>query len=140
MPTKQTREAIEAELDASELERLERLTQELIQDHEEFERNLRLREEILGLPAFYSSKPTAERMAAVGMSQAAIDQRQIWVDAIRIILSGRSYQLPDHVKNKLAAEADAQFVGAKLLADIVQKPPEGMADPPRRFSSRRPIK
>ena len=136
MPTKQTREAIEAELNASELERLERLTEELVQDHEEFEKNLRQREEILGLPAFYSSKPTAERMAAVGMSQAAIDQRQIWVDAIRIILSGRSYQLPDHVKNKLAAEADAQFVGAKLLADIVQKPPEGMADPPPRFLNR----
>jgi len=70
-------------------------------DHEEFERDLRQLEDEAGLPAFYRSKPIPERMAAIGMSQAAIDHVSTWLDAIVRIASGRSDELPDNVKMNL---------------------------------------
>ena len=120
MPAKQTKESIEAELNASERDRAVQRMREVIRDHEEFERDLQEREAEAGLPTFYRSKPIVERMAAVGMSQAAIDHVSTWLDAINKIGSGRSDELPDHVKGELAADADAELSGAELLAGIVQ--------------------
>jgi hypothetical protein len=119
MPAKQTREAIEAELNASERARLVQKFQEIIEDWGEFERDLQQREDEVGLPTFYRSKPIAERMAGVGMSQEAIDHVKTWMDAIVKINSGRIDELPDHVKSELAEQVDAELSGAEQLAAIV---------------------
>jgi hypothetical protein len=50
----------------------------------------------------------------------AMDTMDRSADAINKIASGRSDELPDHVKSELAADADAELSGAELLAGIVQ--------------------
>jgi hypothetical protein len=120
MPAKQTKESIEAELNESELDRLVQRFREIIQDWDAFEKDLQECEDEAGLPAFYRSKPIGERMAAVGMSQEAIEHVTTWMDAIVKINSGRADELPDDVKRDLAAQVDAELTGAELLADIVQ--------------------
>ena len=115
MPEKQTRESIEAKLNAGERERAQELLSEVIEDFDELEKTLRQLEDEEGLPAFYRSKPLTERMAAVGMSQAMIDCVKTYMDALEAVLSGRQQELPHHVKGELAARADAE-----LLAGIVQ--------------------
>jgi hypothetical protein len=120
MPTKQTREEIEAELNASETGRVVHKLRALLVDHDEFEKGLQDLEAQHGLPEFYRSKTIVERMAAVGYDQAAIDHVKTWLDALNKIVSGRQDELPDHVKNELAADTDAELSGVELLADIVQ--------------------
>jgi hypothetical protein len=120
MPAKQTREAIEAELNESEKDRVVRKLREIIQEWDAFEKDLQQCEHEAGLPAFYRSKSIAERMAAVGMSQQEIEHVTAWMEAVVEINSGRANELPDHVKTELAAQADAELTGAELLADIVQ--------------------
>jgi flagellar biosynthesis chaperone FliJ len=120
MPAKQTRDSIEAELNASERERAARQLGEVIRHCDEFETTLRQLEDEQGLPSFYRSKPLVERMAAVGMSQGAIDHVQTYLDAIETVKSGRQDELPEHVKRELAADADAELLGAELLAGVVQ--------------------
>jgi hypothetical protein len=107
MPAKQTREAIERELKASEKDRVVRKLCGLAQEAREMERHFQELEAKAGLPSFYRSKPLVERMAAVGMSQGAIDHVRTWLDALSKIASGRSDELPAHVKAELAADADA---------------------------------
>jgi hypothetical protein len=121
MPAKQTRESIEAELNASEPERLAQQLRELIQEQDEIERMLRQLEDAAGLPTFYRSKPLVERMAAVGMGRAAIDRIQMMLDAFRMVLAGRQDELPDQVKKDLAGHADAELSGAEQLAAIVDQ-------------------
>jgi hypothetical protein len=69
--------------------------------------------------------PIVERMAALGMSQAAIDHAQIWLDALSKVVSGRADELPDHLKRELAEDADAELAGAELPANIVQNHGKG---------------
>jgi hypothetical protein len=118
MPAKQTRESIEAELNASEKYRVARKLQNAAREAQELEKRLQEFEAETGLPTFYRSKPIVERMAALGMSQAAIDHAQTWLDALSKVVSGHSDELPDHMKSELAA--DAELAGAELLADIVR--------------------
>ena len=120
MPAKQTRESIEAELNASERDRVIRKLQDTAQEAMDWENRLQEMEDEAGLPTFYRSKPIVERIAALGMSQEAIDRVQMWLDTFSKILSGRTDELPDHLKQELAPEADAELTGAELLADIVQ--------------------
>jgi len=120
VPAKQTRESIEAELNASERDRVIRKLQDTAQEAMEWENRLQEMEDEAGLPTFYRSKPIVERIAALGMSQEAIDRVQMWLDTFSKILSGRTDELPDHLKQELAPEADAELTGAELLADIVQ--------------------
>lgn len=75
MPAKQTRESIEAELNAGEREREQQLLSKAIQDFHELEKDLRAARG-RGLPAFY------ERMAVVGLSQAVIDRVKKDMDAL----------------------------------------------------------
>jgi hypothetical protein len=124
MPQKQTRESIEAELNASESERVIQQLREVIEDCDEVEKELRRLEDALGLSKFYQSKPLPERMRAVGMSQAAIDRVNTAFDAIDMMRSGRSDELPDQVKNDLAAQADAELSAAEQLAAIVARTKE----------------
>jgi hypothetical protein len=118
MPAKQTRESIEAELGESEKERVVRKLRDAAQEVQEFEKHLQEGE--AGLPTFYRSKPLVERMAALGMNQGAVDHARMWLNALSKVASGRSDQLPDHLKQELAAEANAELTGAELLADIVR--------------------
>jgi predicted translin family RNA/ssDNA-binding protein len=118
MPMKQTKESIEAELNAGDRERLARHMRELTQERDEIEKMLRQLEKQAGLPTSYRSKPLVERMAALGMSRASTDRTQMMIDAIEAIQSGR--ELSDLVKSELAAHADAELSGAELLAGIVQ--------------------
>ena len=64
----------------------------------------------LGLPTFYRSKPIVERMAALGYDQAAIDHVKTWLDVLTKIVSGCQDELPDQVKNELAADATRNYL------------------------------
>jgi hypothetical protein len=118
MPAKQTKESIEAELNASEKDRVVQKLRAVAQEAQEFERRLQELEAEAGLPTFYRSKPIVERMAAIGFDQAAIDHVQKWLGVISKMVRGD--ELPDDVKRELAEEADAELSGAELLAGIVQ--------------------
>jgi hypothetical protein len=103
MPSKGTRESIKAEQNTGERERLLQKFRELVQNCAEFERDLQEREAEAGLATYDKSKPIVGRMAAVGMSQDAIDRVKTLMDAILKINSGRGDELPEHVKSELAA-------------------------------------
>jgi hypothetical protein len=119
-PVKQTRELIEAELNASEEERVIQKLRNVAEGALELQKHLQVLEAEAGLPTFYRSKPLVERMAAVGCSQAAIDHVQTWFDAISKVGSWRGDELSDHVKREMAADADAELLGAERLANIVR--------------------
>src|SRR3979490_1192335 len=119
MPAKQTREAIEAELNASESERIALQLQEVVRDAELVEKDLRSLEDEHGIPEFARSRPLPERMAAVGMSRAVIDRISKFMDALDMVRQGGSDDLPDDVKSELAGQADAELSGAEQLAAIV---------------------
>src|SRR3979490_519438 len=103
MPAKETRESIEAELNAGARERRGQKLRELIQNCTELERDLEEREAEAGLPTYEKSKSIVERMAAVGMGQDPIDHVKTLMDAILKTSSSRGDELPDHVKSELAA-------------------------------------
>jgi hypothetical protein len=121
MPTKQTKESIEAELNASDVERIALHLQEVARDAELVEKDLRALEDELGIPEFARSLPLAERMAAVGMSRAGIERLSTFLDALEMVRQGRRDELPDLVKSELADLADAELSGAEQLAAIVDR-------------------
>jgi len=88
MPQKETRESIEAELNASKRERIALQLQELVREAHLVENDLRSLEDEHGIPEFARSRPLPERMAAVGMSRAMIDRVQMMLD--RWIWSGKA--------------------------------------------------
>jgi chemotaxis response regulator CheB len=119
MSAKQTRESIEAELNASERERIVQQICEVIQENHEVEKDLRALEDANEIPESDRSKPLLERMAAVGMSQAGIAQISTLLDALKKFSEGRIDEVPEHVKSELADRADAELSGAEQLAAIV---------------------
>ena len=106
MPQKETRESIEAELNASKRERIALQLQEVVREAHLVENDLRALEDEHVVPEFARSRPLPERMAAVGMSRAVIDRVQMMLDALDMVRQGRSDDLPDDVKSELAAQAD----------------------------------
>src|SRR3979490_1375517 len=102
MPAKQTREAIEAELNASESERIALQWQEVVRDAEIVEKDLRALEDEHGIPEFARSRPLPERMAAVGMSRAGVERVSKFLAALDMVRPGRSDGLLDDVKSELA--------------------------------------
>ena len=103
MPQKETRESIEAELNASKRERIALQLQELVREAHLVEKDLRALEDEHGIPEFARSRPLPERMAAVGMSRAVIDRVRMMLDALDMVRQGRSDDLPDDVKTNLPA-------------------------------------
>jgi len=83
MPTKQTKEAIEVELSASERERIALQLQEVAKDIDIVEKELRALEGARGIPDFNRSKPLPERMAARGMRQATIERISTFMERKR---------------------------------------------------------
>ena len=125
MPTKQTKESIKAEVNASDVERIALQLQEVARDAELVEKDLRALEDELGIPEFARSLPLPERMAAVGMSSAGIERLSTFLDALDMVRQGRRDELPDHVKSELADLADAELSGAEQLAAIVDRERKG---------------
>jgi hypothetical protein len=129
MPQKETRESIEAELNASESERIALQLQEVVREAELVEKDLRALEDEHGIPEFARSRPLPERMAAIGMRQATIARISTFLDALEKVRQGRISEVPDHVKSELADQADAELSGAERLAAIVErnrKTPKGI--------------
>jgi flagellar biosynthesis chaperone FliJ len=124
MPAKQTREAIEAELNASESERIAFQLQEVVREAEIVEKDLRALEDERGIPEFARSRPLPER-AAVGMSRAGVERLSTFLDALEMVRQGRRDELPDHVKSELADLANAELSGAERLAAIVDQQRKG---------------
>jgi hypothetical protein len=121
MPAKQTRETIEAELNASEIERIKIQFLEKLVEIEEMEEGLQEVEAARGLSESNRLKPLPERMAALGMSREAIDRVRKYLDAFETLNArGGIDKLRADVKRELAARADAELTGAELLANIVQ--------------------
>jgi hypothetical protein len=125
VPTKQAKEAIEAELNASERERIALQLQEVARDIDIVEKELRALEAASGIPDFNRSKPLPERMAARGMRQATIERISTFMYALDKVRQGRSDDLPDDVKSELADQADAELSGAEQLAAIVDQQRRG---------------
>jgi flagellar biosynthesis chaperone FliJ len=121
MPEKQTREAIEAELNASESERIALQLQEVVREAKLVEKDLRTLEDEHGIPEFARSLPLPERMAAVGMSRAGVERLSTFLDALEMVRQGRRDELPDHVKSELADLANAELSGAEQLTAIVDQ-------------------
>jgi hypothetical protein len=117
MPKKQTRESIEAELSATETERLHDQVKELLCDIDELEAGLRQMEEERGLPSFYSSKPLVDRMAHLGMSPEAIERVGELLDAMMKTLQGKMDEIPD--RRRLANGAEAEISALNQLQDIL---------------------
>jgi hypothetical protein len=69
----------------------------------------------MGLPAFYRSKPLAERLAAVGLSKEAIAQINLLFDALQ---TRDVNDLPEQVKQMLAKVADAEYSALDQLAAL----------------------
>ena len=116
MPEKQTRDSIEAELSATETERLHDQVKELLCDFEELEAGLRQMEEERGLPSFYRSRPLVDRMAHLGMSPEAIERVGELLDAMTKTLQGRMDEMPDHVRRQLANGAEGRDFGPRPAA------------------------
>jgi hypothetical protein len=125
MPQRETRESIEAELNASKRERIALQLQELVKEAHLVENDLRSLEDEHGIPEFARSRPLPERMAAVGMRRAVIDRISKFMGALSMVRQGRSDDLPDDVKSELAAQADAELSGAEQLAAIVDQQRKG---------------
>jgi hypothetical protein len=121
MPAKQTREAIEAELNASESERIGLQLQDVVKEAELVEKDLRALEDEHGIPEFARSRPLPERMTAVGMGRAGVERLSTFLDALEMVRQGRRDELPDHVKSELADLADAELSGAEQLTAIVDQ-------------------
>lgn len=118
MPMKQTRESIEAELNANQVERAVARLRETVRDIEEFEKRLQEEEKEWGITPV-PSKPVVERMAAVGMTQEAIDQVAAMLDALPKIVLGKMDEIPDRVRRGLAETADAEISAVDQLQDIL---------------------
>jgi hypothetical protein len=125
MPQKETRESIEAELNASKRERIALQLQEVVSEANLVEKELRALEDEHGIPELARSRPLPERMAAVGMSRAVIDRISKFMDALDMVRQGRSDDLPDDVKSELIGLADAELSGAQQLAAIVDQQRKG---------------
>ena len=122
MPQKETRESIEAELNASKREQIALQLQELVREAHLVENDLRSLEDE---HEFARTRPLPERMAALGMSRAVIDRVQMMLDALDMVRQGRSDDLPDDVKSELADQAAAELSGAEQLASIVDQQRKG---------------
>ena len=118
MPKKQTRESIEADLNASEIDRAVAKLQEAKRAMEEFERRLQDEErewEITPVP----SKPLVERMAAIGMSKEVIDYVSDMLGAVTKIGLGRMDEIPHRIRRDLTETPDAEISALDQLQNIL---------------------
>src|SRR5258708_38784512 len=118
MPAKQTREAIEAELNASESERIALQLQEVVREAELVEKDLRALEAEHGIPEFARSRSLPERSAAVGMRRGGVEPLSTFLHALEMVRQRRRDEWPDHLKSERADSTDTELHGAAELAAI----------------------
>lgn len=116
MPTKPTRESIEAELNASEGERFSREAKDILRGIDELEARLQETEQERGLP---SAKPILERLANLEMDPNGIDRVGELIDALFNIAEGKQDELPEHIRQELAETADAEISALDQLQDVL---------------------
>jgi hypothetical protein len=118
MPKKETRETIEAELAATEVERAIARCREVVRDVQDLEKRLQEQEREWGITPL-PSKPLIERMAAIGMSEVTVQHVSDMLDAITRIVSGEMNGLPEGARLSLAAMADAEISALDQLQDTL---------------------
>ena len=118
MPKKETPESIEAELNATQMERLLRELREVVRQIEEFEADLQERERAKGIKT-ERHKSLVARLAAVGVPKEAIDETAELLGAFELLMTGRPDELPERVRRKLAETAEAQISALDQLQDIL---------------------
>jgi hypothetical protein len=126
MPDRQTRESIEAELNASEVERAMRRCREVLHDIRELQR--RLEEERSWAITPLPDRPLVERIAAVGIGKEAIQQVSDMLDAIKKLVSGRADEIPVGMRRGLAETADAGISALDQLQDILDASVPALTD------------
>jgi hypothetical protein len=119
MPKKQTRESIEAELNASEFERMSVKFEILIRDLDNLEMRLRELEKRRGIPDFYGTKSLPERMAALGMSKEGIDGISDALDAVTKAHLGKMGEIPERMRRRFDEMADAETSALDQLQGIL---------------------
>jgi hypothetical protein len=119
MRDRQTRESIEAELNASEVERAVRRCREVLHDIRELQRRLEEEEERSWAITPLPDRPLVERMAAVGIGKEAIQQVSDMLDAIKKLVSGEADEIPVGMRRGLAETADAGISALDQLQDIL---------------------
>ena len=118
MPKKQTPESIEAELNASDMERLLAELTEAIREVEEFEAALEERERAAGIEP-ERDKSLVDRLAALGVPKEAIDETIELMGAFELMMKDRPEELPERIRRKLAETADAGISALDQLQDIL---------------------
>jgi hypothetical protein len=118
MPRKETPESIEADLNASQTERLLADLKEAVRQVEEFEADLEARERAKGIKT-ERGKPLVDQLAGVGVPKEAIDETAELLSALGLIVSDRLEELPERVRRKLAEAAEAQLSALDQLQDIL---------------------
>jgi len=118
MPKKQTPESIEAELNASDMERLLAELTEAIREVEEFEAALEERERAAGIEP-ERDKSLVDRLAALGVPKEAIDETIELMGAFELIMKDRPEELSERIRRKLAETADARISALDQLQDIL---------------------
>jgi hypothetical protein len=130
MPQKETRESIEAELNASKRERIALQLQELVREAHLVEKDLRALEDEQDIPEFAWSRPLPERMAAVGMSRGVIDRISKFMDALDMVRQGRSDDLPDDVKKGTCRPGRRRVVRRRAAGGDCRPATEGLLTRP----------
>ena len=118
MPKKQTPESIEAELNASDMERLLAELTEAIREVEEFEAALEERERAAGIEP-ERDKSLVDRLAALGVPKESIDETIELMGAFELMMKDRPEELPGRIRRKLAETADARISALDQLQDII---------------------
>jgi hypothetical protein len=118
MPKKETPESIEAELNASQTERLLADLKEVVRAVEDFEADLQERERAKGIKT-ERGKPLVDRLAAVGVPKETIDETAELPGAFELLMTGTPEELPERVRPKLAETAEAGISPLDQLQDIL---------------------
>ena len=119
MPKKQTRESIEAELNAGEFGRMSVKFMILIRDLDRLEMQLRELEKRRGIPDTCRTKSLPERIAALGMRRETIDGISDALDAMTKAHLGKMGEIPERMRRRLDQMAEAEVSALNQLQSIL---------------------
>ena len=118
MPKKETRESIETELAATEVEQAIARCREVVRDVQDLETRLQEQEREWGITPL-PGKPLIERMAAVGMKKDVIQRVSKMMEAIAKTVSGKVNEIPEVARISLAGMANAEISALDQLQAIL---------------------
>jgi hypothetical protein len=116
MPTKKE---IEAELQASEVDKAVAKMREMLADWQEFEASLRAAERGVWQPHWSHDDPLSERLRRVGITEKGIAEIERWLKAIEAIVLGKS--LPPDIQKQLDDVTTAEAAALAQLKAIVSR-------------------